>query len=527
MRFDGTEAFAVNLASWLDQAGRRTPSAPALFCGETEVASYGQFRDRAARIAGQLRGRFGIVPGDRIALFMQNSCAYLECLYGIWWSGAVAVPINAKLHRKEAAWIVGNAEAAMVFACRNNATEFGQLDVAGDLPPVVVVQTSSMEEFAGDVRSLAEPVSRSMDDLAWLFYTSGTTGRPKGVMLTNANLIAMSVSYTSDVDAVSAKDTAVYAAPISHGAGLYCLIHVRQGARHSVPEGGGFDPGEIFALAKALGRISLFAAPTMVKRLVGHAREHGLNGDGIKTVVYGGGPMYLADIEEAICALGQKFVQIYGQGETPMTITVLRRREHETTENSHDRSRLSSVGTPHSVVEIRVTDASGAVCPTDRPGEIEVRGLTVMRGYWNNEDATRQAIVDGWLKTGDVGRIDAQGFLTLTDRSKDVIISGGTNIYPREVEEILLQYPLVREAAVIGEPDPEWGENVVAFLVLDGETSSAITELESYCIDHIARFKRPKRYIVVDALPKNNYGKILKTTLRQMLGAGAAQEAKA
>jgi long-chain acyl-CoA synthetase len=361
------------------------------------------------------------------------------------------------------------------------------------------------------------PTPREDHDLAWLFYTSGTTGRPKGVMLSHGNLIAMSLCYLADVDAVTPDDAALYAAPISHGAGLYNMIHVRFGARHVVPESGGFDPDEVLSLGKQLGDVAMFAAPTMVKRLVEAAKRRGETGEGLRTIVYGGGPMYLADIREALSVMGQRFVQIYGQGESPMTITSLKRELHADVDHPRYLPRLASVGTAQSVVSVRITGPNGEVLPPGETGEIEVKGATVMLGYWNNPAANAETLKDGWLRTGDVGRLDEDGFLTLSDRSKDAIISGGTNIYPREVEEALLTHPAVREVSAIGVADPEWGENVVACVVLADGAAVDDAALDAHCLATIARFKRPKRYVYLDALPKNNYGKVLKTELRKIV----------
>jgi acyl-CoA synthetase (AMP-forming)/AMP-acid ligase II len=325
----------------------------------------------------------------------------------------------------------------------------------------------------------------------------------------------MSLCYLADVDAVSPEDAILYAAPISHGAGLYNFIHVRFGARHVVPESGGFDPDEVLNLGKQLGNVAMFAAPTMVRRLVDSAKRRGERGEGIRTIVYGGGPMYLADIRDAIATMGQRFVQIYGQGESPMTITSLKRERHADLDHPRYLQRLASVGTAQSVIEVRITGPDGEVLPAGETGEIEARGATVMLGYWNNPEANVETLKDGWLRTGDVGRLDEDGFLTLSDRSKDVIISGGTNIYPREVEEALLTHPCVREVSAIGVADSEWGENVVACIVLTDGAVPDDAALDAHCLAAIARFKRPKRYVYLDALPKNNYGKVLKTELRK------------
>lgn len=507
----------MNVALWLESTARSSPTAPALLTGTTVVANYEEFAGRAASIAEALKRQHGVESDDRIAVFMPNRTEYLECLYAIWWAGAAAVPVNAKLHGREAAWIVQHSEAKLVFVTAKSAMA---LKETVELPASVILVDVDTPTFLDmrDTVSPGHPASRSAQDLAWLFYTSGTTGRPKGAMLSYGNLIAMSVSYQMDVDTVTADDTALYAAPMSHGAGLYNFIHVRFGARHVVPSSQGFEPAEIFSLSRELRNTSMFAAPTMVRRLVEEARASGETGDGIKTIVYGGGPMYLADIREALSVLGQRFVQIYGQGETPMTITALGRRWH-TDADARSLHRLGSVGRAQSVVEVRIASESGDPLPVGSEGEIEVRGLTVMAGYWRDPAATAKSLRDGWLRTGDIGRLDADGFLTLTDRSKDVIISGGTNIYPREVEEVLLQHPAIREASVFGHADAEWGEIVVACIVTRPQANVTDEALDAHCVASIARFKRPKRYIRLAELPKNSYGKVLKTVLREMTGA--------
>jgi acyl-CoA synthetase (AMP-forming)/AMP-acid ligase II len=340
------------------------------------------------------------------------------------------------------------------------------------------------------------------------------TGRPKGVIATHRNLVAMSLAYGLDVDSVSAEDHALYAAPMSHGAGLYHFPVLRAGGCHVIPRSGGFDPVEIARLAQELGNLVFFAAPTMIKRLLAQAEGAGYNGQGIKTVIYGGGPMYLADIDAALRMFGPRFVQIYGQGECPMTITVLPRNLLADATHPNAASRRASVGFAQAGMTVRVVDAQMHEVPCGAVGQIVVAGDAVMKGYWRNPGATAEAIVEGWLCTGDLGSVDSDGFVTLTDRSKDVIISGGTNIYPREVEEALLAHDLVFEASVIGMPSAEWGEEVIAFIVPIKGASLAAGTLDEWCKSRIASFKKPKRYYMVPDLPKNSYGKILKTDLR-------------
>jgi long-chain acyl-CoA synthetase len=507
----------MNVAEWLAATAKLRPEAPALLTGFDLDADYKTFARRAAAIGAALTRDHGIAPGDRVALFAGNCTQYLECLYGIWWCGAAAIPINAKLHGREAAWICSDAGAKL--AVVSDDTVEALTEAKNELP--AEMKLISLDSAA--YRALREeagnpsPLPREVDDLAWLFYTSGTTGRPKGVMLSHGNLVAMTMCYLADVDPATPQDVSLYAAPISHGAGLYHFPHVRMGGRHVVPQSGGFDPDEVLNLGRQLDNVVMFAAPTMVRRLVDVAKRRGENGAGLRTIIYGGGPMYLADIREAIAVMGQRFVQIYGQGESPMTITALSREWHGRTDHPRYLERLASVGTAQSVMSVRITDKDGNPLPAGETGEVEAKGTAVMLGYWNNPKANAETLKNGWLRTGDVGRLDEDGFLTLSDRSKDVIISGGTNIYPREVEEALLTHDDVREVSAIGVPDPDWGEIVVACVVLEQGASPDDAKLDAHCLASIARFKRPKRYVYLDALPKNNYGKVLKTELRQMM----------
>jgi len=507
----------LTLAHLLVRQARQSPDRPAILHGTHVHATYGEWAARSAGLAQRLRGA-GLVPGDRVLLFMRNHPRYLEVLWAAWWAGLVVLPVNAKLHRSEAEWIVDDAQARFGFVTQDTAPEplaglQRQIDVES-------AETDAWFEPADD--AMASPVAeRDPDDVAWLFYTSGTTGRPKGVMITQRNLMTMGLAYHVDVDAVSPQDAMAYAAPMSHGAGLYAVPHLMAGARHVVPASGGVDPAELFALGAQVGPLSTFAAPTIVKRLVDHAEHAGLNPEAVarafKTIVYGGAPMYVADIQRALRVMGPRFVQIYGQGETPMVGTALSREHLADTAHPRHLERIASVGVAQSPVRLRIADEAGCELPAGTVGEVLVKSDSVMAGYWRNPEATASAIRDGWLFTGDVGSLDADGFLTLKDRSKDLIISGGSNIYPREVEEVLLTAPGVAEAAVVGQPDAEWGEVVVAFVVARDGAEVTPEALDAHCLAHIARFKRPKRYEMVDALPKNNYGKVLKTELRQRL----------
>ena len=509
----------MNLARLLVRSASVFPDRPAVALGRSVLYDYRTFARRAAGLATALRDTLRLPAGARVALFARNCPAYLEVMHGAWIAGLAVVPVNNKLHPGELRFILEDSGAAALFVSSDLAVGLdAALSGLASLRHIVAVDRADYAKLVD--RDAASVHESAPDDVAWLFYTSGTTGRPKGVMLTHRNLLAMTLCYFADVDRARPTDAAIYAAPLSHGAGLYNFPNMLAAARHVMPESGGFDAAEFFELAQIHGDATAFAAPTMVKRLVDHAQAHDLDGESIRTIVYGGGPMYLADILRALDVLGDRFVQIYGQGESPMTITALSRAHHAERSHPDHEARLASVGVAQSAVEVRVVDDAGDPLPPGDSGEIIVHGDTVMRGYWRNAEATASALHDGWLYTGDVGALDAHGFLTLKDRSKDVIISGGANIYPREVEEVLLRHPNVTEACVVGRAHPEWGEEVVAFVVR--RTGSAVDEaaLDALCLGHIARFKRPRAYYFVPSLPKNNYGKLLKREVREWLRSG-------
>ena len=501
----------MNLAHLLHRAAKVWGDRPALSVGKSMRSTYAETGAQVEKLAAGLMAAGKLQRGDRVALLLKNCPEYWELLFALWHAGLVAVPVNAKLHPREVAWILDNAEAKLVVV--SDA-------LAGELKPLTDVPLILLEgpAFAALYDAPALPVADvAPDDLAWLFYTSGTTGRPKGAMLSHRNLLAATMNYFADVDHIDPQDCIIHCAPISHGSGLYGLPHVARGANQVIPASGGFDPGETLELIAHWPGCSFFFAPTMVHRLV-HAPEAATaDTSNLKTIVYGGGPTYVADLQEAMRVLGPKLAQIYGQGEAPMTITGMDKGMHVDRGHPRHLARLGSAGVARSDVEVRVVDADDRPLPSGEIGEIICRGDVVMTGYWRNPEATAQTLRNSWLHTGDVGSFDDDGYLTLKDRSKDMIISGGSNIYPREVEEVLLQHPDVAEVSVVGKPHVDWGEEVIAFVVRRSGAAVDAAALDALCLDHIARFKRPKQYRFLSSLPKNNYGKVLKTELRSLL----------
>ncbi len=517
-----------NLASLLHRTARCWPHLPAVALGAQVIHRYAALAERAARLAGALEAG-GLRRGDRVALAAHNVPEYIETLFGCWWAGLIVVPVNSKLHPKELAHVLADSGVRWVFVDAAWHAALGSL--AGATATLERAIELGSVEYARLCAGppLADPDACAASDAAWLFYTSGTTGRPKGVVISHGNLRAMSQCFLSDVEAIAPGDTILHAAPLSHGSGLYAVPHVLAGALHVIPESGGFEVAEVAHLLGAWNRTCMFAAPTMVMRLVSTAALRESQRDRLKCIVYGGGPMYIANCKAAYATLGPRLAQIYGQGESPMTITAMNRALLADAIQRNDDARIGSVGVAQTNVDVRIAaiDAaspSDTMLPAGEAGEVLVRGPAVMQGYWRDPDATAVTLAGGWLRTGDVGALDDDGFLTLKDRSKDLIISGGTNIYPREVEEVLSMHADIAAVAVVGRPHPEWGEEVVACVVVRGEAAVVASaravlerELDALCLDHIARFKRPKAYVFLDDLPTNNAGKVLKTVLRRRL----------
>lgn len=512
----------MNLATWVERHGRDLRDGPAIAEGARVHATWPELAATVAAAASGMREDLALAPGDRIAIVMRNRPEYLEAMYAAWHAGLVAVPVNARLHRDEIAYILGDSGTKVVVTDETHAEDVEALvDRVDTLQASVLAPGPPWARLTGGAPMGL--VDRAPDDPAWLFYTSGTTGRPKGATLTHRNLLMASLSYFADIDPVSAGDSILHAAPLSHGSGLYGLPHVARGAVSVFPSAGSLVGAELLSLLGRWPGMSFFAAPIMVKRLAGDAALAEADLSALKTIIYGGAPMYLTDLEEALATFGPRLSQIYGQGEAPMTITGLSKADHADRGHPRWRHRMQSVGSPRTDVEVRVVDDDGRELTAGEVGEVVVRGDVVMAGYWEQPNETAETMRGGWLHTGDVGTFDDDGYLTLHDRSKDLIISGGMNIYPREVEEALLSHPQVEAVAVVGRPDPEWGESVVAFVVTDGAEPPK-EELDRTCLDRIARFKRPKEYHFVESLPTNNYGKILKRELRDRLRGEAASD---
>lgn len=509
----------MNISQLLTKTARLFPDKPAIIHGNRQL-TYAQFNARVNRLANALV-RLGLKPGANAAILQHNFTETYESLFACFKCGLGAVPINFRLHPREFAFMIDHSESrAVILSPEFNDSILGVRDLIPNAPHLITLSGAGGE--LRDYESLLRdsPVEFSdrdvsPDDLAWLFYTSGTTGMPKGAMLTHRNLLAMTMNFYTDVaPGFSPDDVILHAAPLSHGSGLYGLANIGKGATNVILASKSFDPELVFQTIEKYRITNMFVAPTMIKMLIDHPAVDRYDLSSLRSLNYGGAPMLVEDLKRAIAKLGPCLVQVYGQGESPMTISYLPHWAHQADGNPEEVKRLGSAGFARTDVEVRIFDEADNELPAGQIGEIVTRSDLVMKGYWKNPEATASTLKNGWLHTGDVGHVDQNGYLFIMDRSKDMIISGGENIYPREIEEVLIRHPAVREVSVIGVPDPKWGEAIKAVVSLNPGMSAGEQELIDFCRDHIASYKKPKSVDFVDELPKSNIGKLLKRELR-------------
>ena len=471
---------------------------------ENQSLTYAELDSRVDGLARSLT-ELGLVTGDRVVLWLRNCPEFVETLFACWKLGLVAVPVNARLLPANIAFHAEDCEAAALvhgpeFAAGASEVPVGRrIGVAGS-------GGVGYEDLVARGQSAPDQTREVPDDAAaWIFYTSGTTGRPKGAVLTHANLTFVTVAWCADLYCLQPEDVVLHCAPLSHGAGFHLLVAAARGAQSVLHDS--FQPP---AVREAVGRYGVTATwlvPTQIRMLLDDGGLDRADRSSLRRVIYGGSPIARADLDEAMARIGGVFCQLYGQGESPMTITYLRPEDH-----SVGGQVLSSAGVARTGMQVRVTNERGVALPPGEVGEILVRGPAVMSGYWRRPDATAETLQDGWLRTGDLGRLDERGYLYVLDRLKDVIITGGANVYAREVEDVLLGHVRVRDAAVFGIPHRVWGEAVTAVVV--GDTSLTEHDVMMFCREHLADYKRPKQIRMVAEIPRNAYGKVLKRQLR-------------
>ncbi|WP_154676223.1 acyl-CoA synthetase [Amycolatopsis benzoatilytica] len=504
-------ANSVNVGRLLTGIARQFPGRTAIRSGDRTI-TYGEFNQRVDSLARGL-SEIGLAVGDRVVIWSHNCPEFLETMFACWKTGLAVVPMNARLTPDEVNFHVRDCAArALVYGAG-----FGE--GAREIEVEHRIGIGSDEDIGyetlADSPAADEPVRDFPEETpAWIFYTSGTTGKPKGAVLTHRNLAFVVVSWCADLYQMQPEDVVLHCAPLSHGAGFHALVGLARGAENIVH--GKWDPAVFSADVQRRGVTVSWLVPTQIRMLLDSPALAGADLSSLKCVVYGGSPMYVEDLKEAITRIGPVFCQLFGQGESPMTISYLRREEHRLERS--DTEVLASAGVVRTGMEVAIAGTDGKEMSAGEAGEILVRGPAVMAGYWERPEETAEALKGGWLHTGDLGKLDEHGYLYVLDRKKDFIISGGSNVYAREVEDVLLEHPAIVEAAVFGVPDRLWGEAVTAAVVGEGLDPQ---EVIAYCRKAMADYKCPKRIFVCVALPKNAYGKVLKRQLRERFAGEA------
>lgn len=515
------DARAMNLGMLLTHTARRFPGHPALVHGD-RTCTWAEMEGRVAAVAAALR-RLGLRKGDRILVQSRNNLQMFESSWIAFRLGCVWVPTNFRLAPPEVAYLGASSGATAMFVedvFRAHADAVRQACPA--LRHVVAIGEARPGEHAYEDLAREDPGSAggheavARDDPLWFFYTSGTTGRSKAGILTHGQMAFVVVNHLADlIPGTTERDRSIAVAPLSHGAGIHALLNVARGAP-TVLLGEKLDPQAFWQAVERHRVTNLFAVPTIIKMLVEHpAVDHHDHGS-LRYVVYAGAPMYRADQKLALAKLGKVLVQYFGLGEVTGTITVLPPYMHSADDDDPD-ANVGACGYPRTGMEVAILDADLRSVPVGEVGEICCRGPAVFAGYHANAEATAKVLRGGWFHTGDLGRMDDRGLLYITGRESDMYISGGSNVYPREVEEVLLTHPAVAEVAVLGVPDRKWGEVGVAVVVKrDGATlghEALLAHLEGRC----ARYRWPRHVVFWDALPKSGYGKIAKKDIRQQL----------
>ena len=522
---NGNDRSAMHLTQPLHKALRERPRALATVCGARRH-DFATFVDRVARLAAGLRG-LGVQPGDRVGMIALNSDRYLEYFFGTWWAGAVVNPVNIRWNAKEVAYSLDDCDTRVLLvddtfvpvaqSLMGLSTSLRTLVHAGDAPTPDGM--TGYEAMLASAAPMQDVVARG-DDLAAVMYTGGTTGLPKGVMLTHTNL------YTNALCSVATMprpedSVGILAAPMFHVGG-FCLamqLMLRLCPQVILP---GFDElAMLEAIAREKGR-ETFLVPTMIKRLIEHPRFSAFDVSTLNLIIYGAAPIDSTLLDEAIRALPQtNFCQAYGMTELAPVVAVLPPAAHRAVDGRRDK--LRSAGVPVPIAEIRIVDGDDNDVPNGTVGEIVARGPMVMRGYWNKPEQTAQALRGGWMHTGDGGYMDDDGYIYVVDRIKDMIVTGGENVYSAEVENAILKMPQVAMCAVVGVPDDRWGERVHAVIVLrPGHTLDA-QDVVAHCRDEIAGYKCPRSVEFRDELPLSAAGKLQKFVLREPFWAGRAR----
>jgi acyl-CoA synthetase (AMP-forming)/AMP-acid ligase II len=512
----------MNLGRLLSDTARRLPDRPALVWRD-KTWTWRALDARVNAFVAALKS-LGVGKGDRVLVQARNGNQMFETCWAAFKLGAVWVPTNYRLTPPEIAWL-GQSSGAKAFVYDRGFAE--HVDAVKAASPALA-QVIAIEQPRAGEHGYEDLVARRLgaasweedvcyDDPAWFFFTSGTTGKPKAAVLTHGQMAYVVTNHLADLmPGLGDADASLVVAPLSHGAGMHMLVNVARGAKSVLLPTEKMDPEEAWRLVREHRVSNMFTVPTIVKMLVDDPAVDRFDHASLRFVIYAGAPMYRADQKAALKKLGPVLVQYFGLGEVTGNITVLPPHLH-TLDDDAPEARLGTCGYPRTGMEIAIKDPSGKRLGPGEKGEICVRGPGVFHGYWNNPEANAKALKDGWFHTGDLGNVDEAGFLYITGRASDMYISGGANVYPRECEEVLLTHPAVSEVAVLGVPDPKWGESGVAVVVPARGVTPGEDELMRFLDGRLAKYKWPRRVFFWPSIPKSGYGKVPKHLIREQL----------
>jgi fatty-acyl-CoA synthase len=519
---------AMNLAQFLRQTAKRRAGEIALVWGERRW-TWAELDRRVDAMAVALAAR-GIGKGDRVLVQSKNCNQMFESMFACFRLGAVWVPTNFRLTADEVAYLAKASDAAAMIC----GAEFPDHAAAAKqaAPSIRVTISVGAAPFGDDYDALvaeydgpnAPEAGVERDDPCWFFFTSGTTGRPKAAVLTHGQMGFVVTNHLCDLmPATTHRDASLVVAPLSHGAGIHQLAQVARGVKTVLLGSEKFDAVEAWRLVEQWRISNMFTVPTILNMLAAHPAADTFDHSSLRYVIYAGAPMYREDQKHALKKLGKVLVQYFGLGEVTGNITVLPADLHEPEDGPH--AKIGTCGYARTGMQISIHDDNGRELGAGETGEICVCGLAVFAGYYDNPEANAKAFRDGWFRTGDLGHMDAQGFLYITGRASDMYISGGSNVYPREIEEKVLAHPAVAEVAIVGVPDRIWGEAGIAVCVLRGGARLNEQELLAWLAPKVARYKLPKRVFFWAELPRSGYGKITKKLIRAELDARGCLEA--
>jgi acyl-CoA synthetase (AMP-forming)/AMP-acid ligase II len=515
----------MNLGHLLAQTAALFPDRPGLVHGE-RTWTWREIDARVSAMVEALRS-LGIGPGDRLLVLSRNNLPMFESCWVAFRLGAVWVPTNFRLMPPEVAWLGASSGAVAMLAEDCFADHVDAVKASSPALRHVITIGRPREGELGHEQLVAahlgaQPADAvvAADDPLWFFYTSGTTGRPKAGILTHGQMAFVVANHLADlIPGTTEEDCSIAVAPLSHGAGIHALLNVARGAATVLLPGEKLEPEVFWQLVERHRVSNLFTVPTIVKMLVEHPAVDAFDHGSLRHVIYAGAPMYRADQQRALQKLGPVLVQYFGLGEVTGCITVLPPAMHSA-DDADPNANVGSCGRARTGMEVAILDAQCRPLPTGTVGEICCRGPGVFAGYHDNPDATAKALRGGWFHTGDLGRMDERGLLYITGRESDMYISGGSNVYPREVEEVLLTHPGVAEAVVLGVPDEKWGEVGVAVIVRRAQSPSLDAEaLLAHLDGRCARYRWPRHIFFWDALPRSGYGKVTKKDIRALLVA--------